>query len=93
MSTLLPILPINEDKMNEMVLANRAGNWRRLKALVLDNVFSPITKQVYSLDLDEFLRVARPSGSIARMNSEVSCLLAQRCRYSNFGTAAMRRFV
>src|ERR1700693_5101220 len=54
MSTWLPILPINEDNMNEMVLANRAGNWRRLKSLVLDSVSSPITKRVYNLGLDEF---------------------------------------
>ena len=32
------MLFINEDKMNELVLANRAANWRRLKALVLDSV-------------------------------------------------------
>ncbi len=40
--------------MNELVLANRAADWRRLKALVLDSVSSPITKRVYNLGLDEF---------------------------------------
>src|SRR6202166_2490406 len=40
--------------MNEMVLANRAADWRRLKMLVLDSVSSPITKRVYNLGLDEF---------------------------------------
>ncbi len=40
--------------MNELVLANRAADWRRLKMLVLDSVSSPITKRVYSLGLDEF---------------------------------------
>ena len=30
--------------MNELVLANRAADWRRLKMLVLDSVSSPITK-------------------------------------------------
>src|SRR5437868_13407150 len=50
----LPILPINEDKMNELVLANRAADWSRLKALVLDSVSSPITRRVYNLGLDEF---------------------------------------
>src|SRR5712691_8103177 len=40
--------------MNEMVLADRAADWRRLKALVLDSVSSPITKRVYNLGLDEF---------------------------------------
>src|ERR1700732_1769498 len=40
--------------MNEMVLANRAADWTRLKMLVLDSVSSPITKRVYNLGLDEF---------------------------------------
>src|ERR1700693_6394990 len=40
--------------MNELVLADRATDWRRLKALVLDSVSSPITKRVYNLGLDEF---------------------------------------
>src|SRR5215467_3496515 len=54
MSTGLPILPINEDMMNELVLANRAASFHRLKALVLDSVSSPITRRVYNLGLDEF---------------------------------------
>src|SRR6185369_7813005 len=29
-------------------------DWRRLKALVLDSVSSPITRRVYNLGLDEF---------------------------------------
>src|SRR5713226_1516501 len=40
--------------MNELVLANRAADWRRPKMLVLDSVSSPITKRVYNLGLDEF---------------------------------------
>jgi integrase len=40
--------------MNELVLADRAAEWRRLKALVLDSVSSPITRRVYNLGLDEF---------------------------------------
>src|SRR6202158_6174643 len=40
--------------MNELVLADRAADWRRLKALVLDSVSSPITRRVYNLGLDEF---------------------------------------
>jgi Phage integrase, N-terminal SAM-like domain len=40
--------------MSELVLANRAADWRRLKMLVLDSVSSPITKRVYNLGLDEF---------------------------------------
>src|ERR1035438_3923135 len=50
----LPIWPIKRNEMNEVALANRAADWRRLKALVLDSVSSPITKRVYSLGLDEF---------------------------------------
>src|SRR5450432_4696466 len=40
--------------MNEIAVAERATNWRRLKALVLDSVSSPITRRVYNLGLDEF---------------------------------------
>src|ERR1700719_3741633 len=41
-------------EMNELILADKAANWQRLKALVLDSVSSPITKRVYNLGLDEF---------------------------------------
>ena len=41
--------------MNELVMANRAADWQRLKALVLDSVSSPITRRVYNLGLDEFI--------------------------------------
>jgi site-specific recombinase XerD len=41
--------------MNDLVLANRAADWHRLKALVLDSVSSPITRRVYNLGLDEFI--------------------------------------
>jgi integrase len=40
--------------MNDLVLADRASEWRRLKALVLDSVSSTITRRVYNLGLDEF---------------------------------------
>ena len=40
--------------MNELVLADKAAEWRRLKRLVLDSVSSPITRRVYNLGLDEF---------------------------------------
>src|ERR1700751_3718598 len=40
--------------MNEIAVVERATNWRRLKALVLDSVSSPITRRVYNLGLDEF---------------------------------------
>jgi hypothetical protein len=40
--------------MNVIVLAQKASDWKRLKALVLDSVSSRITKRVYNLGLDEF---------------------------------------
>src|SRR5580692_3566959 len=40
--------------MNAIVLAQKASDWRRLKALVLDSVSSPITRRVYNLGLNEF---------------------------------------
>src|SRR6202050_908253 len=52
--------------MNELMVAERATHWRRLKALVLDSVSSPITRRVYNLGLDEFIAwfmlEARPAG-------------------------------
>src|SRR5450432_2768887 len=41
--------------MNALVVADRASDWRRLKALVLDSVSSPFTRRVYNLGLDEFI--------------------------------------
>ena len=41
--------------MKELVVADKATEWLRLKALVLDSISSPITKRVYNLGLDEFI--------------------------------------
>jgi hypothetical protein len=41
--------------MKELVVAERATQWHRLKALVLDSVSFPITRRVYNLGLDEFI--------------------------------------
>ena len=41
--------------MNELVVVDQTTEWRRLKALVLDSVSSPITRRVYNLGLDEFI--------------------------------------
>src|SRR6202162_793029 len=41
--------------MNELVVADKATQWLRLKALVLDSISSPITRCVYNLGLDEFI--------------------------------------
>ena len=40
--------------MNAIVVAPKARDWSRLKALVLDSVSSPITRRVYNLGLNEF---------------------------------------
>src|SRR5580698_6160479 len=52
--------------MNELAVTDRASEWRRLKALVLDSVSSPITRRVYNLGLDEFIawftEEPRPAG-------------------------------
>ena len=40
--------------MNELTVVDKATEWRRMKALVLDSVSSPITKRVYNMALDEF---------------------------------------
>src|SRR5579862_8863639 len=42
--------------MNELTVAEKTAEWRRMKALVLDSVSSPITKRVYNMALDEFFR-------------------------------------
>ncbi|MGA3027927.1 MAG: tyrosine-type recombinase/integrase [Bryobacteraceae bacterium] len=59
--------------MNELALANKAADWRRLKMLVLDSVSSPITKRVYNLGLDEFFtwygREPRPGFTKATVNA------------------------
>src|SRR6202046_1067246 len=52
--------------MNELMVVDRTSDWRRLKALVLDSVSSPITRRVYNLGLDEFIawytEAPRPAG-------------------------------
>src|SRR5258708_32220710 len=67
--------------MNELVLANRAADWRRLKMLVLDSVSSPITKRVYNLGLDEFFewfsREPRPGFTKATVSAWRAALEAR----------------
>src|SRR6516162_5574879 len=41
--------------MTDLIVVPQADQWRRLKALVLDSVSSPITRRVYNLALDEFI--------------------------------------
>src|ERR1700687_5646748 len=40
--------------MTDVIVVPQAAHWRRLKALVLDSVSSPITRRVYNLGLNEF---------------------------------------
>ncbi len=59
--------------MTQLVVADRATEWRRLKTLVLDSVSSPITKRVYNLGLNEFFawygREPRPGFTKATVNA------------------------
>src|ERR1700688_4830865 len=59
--------------MNDLVVADKGAEWRRLKALVLDSVSSPITHRVYNLGLDEFIawygQEARPGFTKAAVNA------------------------
>jgi hypothetical protein len=52
--------------MNELIVADRASEWSRLKSLVLDSVSSAITRRVYNFGLDEFIarfgQKPRPGG-------------------------------
>jgi hypothetical protein len=48
--------------MNDLVVAEKIAQWKKLKALVLDSVSSPITKRVYNMALDEFMGSARNRG-------------------------------
>jgi hypothetical protein len=43
--------------MNDLIVVEKIAGWEKLKALVLDSIFSPITKRVYNMELDEFLPV------------------------------------
>jgi integrase len=40
--------------MTDLIVVPQPTQWQKLKALVLDNVSSPITRRVYNLGLDEF---------------------------------------
>src|SRR6266436_4204351 len=41
--------------MTELIVVEKPTEWKRLKALVLDSVSSPITRRVYNMALDEFI--------------------------------------
>ena len=67
--------------MNELTLTNKAADWRRLKALVLDSVSSPITRRIYRLGLDEFIawygQEPRPGFAKATVNAWGAALEAR----------------
>ena len=53
--------------MNDLIAVQKIAGWEKLKTLVLDSVSSPITKRVYNMALDEFLRwFQQRCGSVAR---------------------------
>ena len=84
--------------MTDLVLADRAAEWHRLKALVPDSVSSPITGRVYNLGLDEFFawyglepRAGFTKATVAawRVALEARGLgVARECRRSALQTAA-----
>ena len=60
--------------MNDLVLAPKAADRFKLKALVLDSVSSPITRRVYNMALDEFMvwfrLEPRLSDSVSRLTAK-----------------------
>ena len=42
--------------MNELIAIEKIAQWEKLKQLVLDSISSPITKRVYNMALDEFMK-------------------------------------
>jgi hypothetical protein len=48
--------------MTDLIVAPQADQWRKLKALVLDSVSSPITKRVCNLGLDDRIEQSRYLG-------------------------------
>ena len=63
----------SQTQMNDLSVVEKAPEWKRLKALVLDSVSSPITRRVYNMALDEFVawfrREPRPGFSKATVNA------------------------
>lgn len=63
----------SQAQMNDLSVVEKAPEWLRLKALVLDRVSSPITRRVYNMALDEFAawfrQEPRPGFSKATVNA------------------------
>jgi len=56
--------------MNDLVLAAKAADWYKLKALVLDSVPSPITRRVYNVALSEFMVWFRLEPGLQQSNGQ-----------------------
>src|SRR5260370_15241968 len=73
--------------MNDLILVEKAAEWQKLKALVLDSVFSPITCRVYNMALDEFIawfqEAPRPGLSKATVSAWRASLEARSLRSSS----------
>jgi hypothetical protein len=63
--------------MNDLISLEKIAQWQGLKNLVLDSVYSPITKRVYNMALDEFMvwfQQARASFTKATVSAWRVCL-------------------
>jgi hypothetical protein len=63
--------------MNELVAVDKATEWLRLKALVLDSISSPITRRVYNLGLDEFISWYTEEPRLGFTKATVSALVGK----------------
>src|SRR5216110_2909749 len=59
--------------MNDLIVQEKLLGWKKLKALVLDSVSSPITRRVYNMALNEFIawfkEVPRPGFNKATVSA------------------------
>jgi site-specific recombinase XerC len=61
-----------DSKINELIALEKIAQWEKLKALVLDNVSSPITKRVYNMALNEFMEWIQQAQRPGFTNATVS---------------------
>ena len=55
--------------MNGLVVADKASEWLRLKALVLESISPPISRRVYNLGLDGYTQEPRPGFTKATVSA------------------------
>jgi hypothetical protein len=84
--------------MNELAVVDKGGEWRRLKALVLNSVSCPITKRVYNLGLDEFFawyglerRPGFTKATVAAWRPRARCRIDQRADHGGAEAGGRRR--